>query len=54
MSKEKEFSISGYFHIIIEAESEEEAIQEAMTMQLNQMDVADVDFVNDMDYRQGD
>lgn len=48
----KEYCISGFYSIVIEAESEEEAIEEAMTMQLNQMDVADIDYVNDMDYRQ--
>lgn len=52
MSKEKEYCISGFYSIVIEAETEEEAIAEAMTMQLNQMDVADVDYVNDVDYRQ--
>ena len=50
--EKEEYCISGFYSIVIEAESEEEAIKEAMTMQLNQMDVADVDFVNDMDYRQ--
>ena len=54
MSKKEEYCISGFYSIVIEAESEEEAIEEAMTMQLNQMDVADVDCVNDMDYKQGD
>lgn len=49
--KEKEYCISGFYSIVIKAESEEEAIKEAMTMQLDQMDIADVDFVNDMDYR---
>ena len=48
----KEYCISGFYSIVIKAESEEEAIKEAMTMQLDQMDIADVDFVNDMDYRQ--
>ena len=50
--KEKEYCISGFYSIVIKAESEEEAIKEAMTIQLDQMDIADVDFVNDMDYRQ--
>ena len=50
--KEEEYCISGFYSIVIKAESKEEAIKEAMTMQLDQMDVADVDFVNDMDYRQ--
>ena len=48
----KEYCISGFYSIVIKAESEEEAIKEAMTMQLNQMDIADVDFINDMDYKQ--
>ena len=52
MNEEREYCISGFYSIVIEAESEEEAIEEAMRMQLNQMDVADVDCVNDMDYRQ--
>ena len=52
MSKKEEYCISGFYSIVIEAESEEEAIKEVMTMQLNQMDIADVDFVNDMDYRE--
>ena len=51
ISKKEEYYISGFYSIVIEAESEEEAIKEVMTMQLNQMDIADVDFVNDMDYR---
>ena len=50
--KEKEYCISGFYSIVIKAESEEEAIKEAITMQLNQMDIADVDFINDMDYKQ--
>lgn len=53
MSKKKEeYCISGFYSVVIEAESEEEAIKEAMTMQLDQMDIVDVDFVNNMDYRQ--
>lgn len=52
INKKEEYCISGFYSIVIEAESEEEAIKEVMTMQLNQMDIADVDFVNDMDYRQ--
>lgn len=50
--KYEEYCVRGSYSIIIEAESEEEAIKKAMTMQLNQMDIADVDFINDIDYRQ--
>lgn len=50
--KYEEYCVRGSYSIVIEAESEEEAIKKAMTMQLNQMDIADVDFINDMDYRQ--
>lgn len=51
-SEKEEYCISGFYSIVVEAESEEKAIKEVMTMQLSQMDIADVDFVNDMDYRQ--
>ena len=51
-SEKEEYCISGFYSIVVEAESKEEAIKEVMTMQLNQMDIADVDSVNDMDYRQ--
>ena len=49
--EKQEYCISGFYEVVIEAESEEDAIKEAMTMQLDQMDNADVDFVNDRDYR---
>lgn len=51
-TKYEEYCVRGSYSIVIEAESEEEAIKKAMTMQLNQMDIADVDFINDIDYRQ--
>lgn len=44
----KEFSISGYFNVIIEAESEEEAIAEFEIMQISQIDKVDVEEVNEI------
>lgn len=51
-SEKEEYCISGFYSIVVEAENEEEAIKKVMIMQLNQMDIADVDFVNDMNCRQ--